>query len=219
MLSSHPPACRHAFIFVPEMCIREVTHSCGHTCRETIEPLDLSLEMEPISVSQRCWRCLGERPRPNISNYGDYRIEFTGYLEAPSETPSETGTSPNVPAPATSSRTKSNSSHALQSLFVPVFDARDLPNQSPYSAYSSAPESDADRRQTFSPSPTPGPRPGTRSRTANRYAQVIDGTLYSSHEDPGVPVPDIQSNPRGLNPVPSTEEAIDVAATYNDDTR
>ena len=188
------------------MSRREVSHSCGHIVRENVEPIDLSLSTEPISVPQRCWRCLGERHRPYIY-YGDYHILFIGYLDVPSDTLAGDETAHNVAAPASISRTNTRSSHALHLLFVPVFNPRDIPDHDPYSGFTSAQELDAEH--------TSSPSPRSRSRAANRSAQVIDGVLYTSSDNPGVSMPDFQSTIAASSPAPSREEAVDVATLCN----
>ena len=192
-----------------KMSRRQVSHSCGHTSGENIEPDDLSLWTEPISVPQRCWRCLGERHRPCMSSSGGYRVMFIGYLDVPSDTPSEAETTHNVAAPASASRTNTRSCHAPHLLFVPVFNPRDI-DHNPYFGSPSAQESDAERTSSTSPR--------SRSRTANRSAQVVDGVLYTSPDNSGVPVPDFQSTTAASSPATSREGAVDVATLCNNTT-
>jgi hypothetical protein len=186
------------------MCMRYVIYSCGHAWRETIEPLDVSLILDPISVPQGCWRCLGKSRPVQVSYYGDLRMELTGKLEAPSERRSRHGSPCNVTAPANSSITNTASADRLRSPFVRVLDTKDLPSGSLYANHMSARQPDADDDQISSP----GFTSSTSSRLTNRSAQVIDGTLYSGHDNFSIPVPDFQSNIGGFTPVLSRVEAV-----------
>lgn len=173
------------------MCFRHVTYSCSHTWYETMEPLDLSLILQPSNSPQRCWRCRGEARPSQVSYYGDHRIEFHPILAAPAERRSGVDSPSDARAPATTNRANTASCDGLSWLFVKVLDTRDLPEGSPYAGRRSEWEIlDAGNEQTHSSSSTSG----TAMGRTNRSAQATHSTLRTGHDKSSMTVPDVTSS-------------------------